>query len=110
MEMELRKRVRKLNHRLDIMQSTYDLLRAHIEHKDSILLEQTIIVLIALEIIFTVIQYVCALSTNFLGVVTWIMLLINILNIWGISLLDHWSFEFKCGSKLTVAGSRSHWW
>ena len=58
MEMELRKRVRKLNHRLDIMQSTYDLLRAHIEHKDSILLEQTIIVLIALEIIFTVIQYV----------------------------------------------------
>ena len=58
MEMEFRKRVRKINHRLDILQSTYDLLRAHIEHKDSILLEQTIIVLIALEIIFTVIQYV----------------------------------------------------
>ena len=57
-EMELVKRIKKLNHRLDIMQSTYDLLRAHIEHKDSILLETTITILIALEIVITMIQYI----------------------------------------------------
>jgi uncharacterized Rmd1/YagE family protein len=62
-EMELGKRVRKLNHRLDIMQSTYDLLRTHIEHEDSILLERTITILIALEIVFTIIQYVWPLHT-----------------------------------------------
>lgn len=57
-EMELTKRVKKLNHRLDIMQSTYDLLRAHIEHKDSILLEVTITILIAMEIVITTMQYI----------------------------------------------------
>ena len=57
-EMELAKRVKKLNHRLDIMQSTYDLLRAHIEHKDSILLEATITILIAMEIVITTMQYI----------------------------------------------------
>lgn len=56
-EIELRKRIRKLNHRLDIMQSTYDLLRAHIEHKDSVFLETTIIVLIFIEILFMGIQH-----------------------------------------------------
>ena len=62
-EMELGKRVRKLNHRLDIMQSTYDLLRTHIEHQDSLLLERTITILIALEIVFTIIQYVHPIHT-----------------------------------------------
>ena len=56
-EIDLRKRIRKLNHRLDIIQSTYDLLRAHIEHKDGVFLETTIIVLILIEIIFMSIQY-----------------------------------------------------
>ena len=57
-EIDLRKRIRKLNHRLDIMQSTYDLLRTHVEHKDAMFLETTIIILILIEIIFMSLQYV----------------------------------------------------
>lgn len=63
-EMELAKRVKKLNHRLDIMQSTFDLLRAHIEHKDTMLLELTITILIALEIVMTIVQYIWPLHLH----------------------------------------------
>lgn len=60
-EMELQTRIKKLNHRLDIMQSTYDLLRAYIEHKDSMKLEFAVVVLVFVEVVISLKHFVLEL-------------------------------------------------
>ena len=65
-EMELQKRIKKLNYRLDIMQSTYDLLRVYFDHKDSVILELTIIILIALEVVISLKQFIGGVPEYFM--------------------------------------------